>query len=95
MKPAMSRLVSGARVGDMKEVVRQSSIDVELYHLLKMPPSELLGVSTTAATALNELGIETIFDLSTSNLFASACAAMEMSNSVHHPGVLELHLATC
>lgn len=59
------------RAGDMKEVVRHSSADIELYELLKKPSSELLGVSTTAATALNELGIETIFDLGTSNLFAS------------------------
>ena len=37
------------RVGDLKEVVRHSSVDIELYELLRKPPSELLGVSTNSS----------------------------------------------
>jgi hypothetical protein len=65
----------------MLESVRASSSELELHELLKKPTTELLGVSAAAAAVLANLGIKTIFDLGTSNLFASARAAMEMSQT--------------
>lgn len=60
------------------DVVRASSAGLELQDVLKQSTSQLLGVSDGAATVLSKVGIKTIFDLGTSNLFASARAVMEM-----------------
>jgi hypothetical protein len=65
---------------ELKELIRSSSATLELNELLKKSPKELLGVSPSAVVSLEELGIKTIFDLGTSNLFASARAAMAMVN---------------
>jgi hypothetical protein len=65
----------------LSNFMRVSSADLELHELLKKPCSELLGVSAAAADVLGKEGIKTIFDLGTSNLFASARAAMEMAQA--------------
>jgi hypothetical protein len=62
----------------LAESVRASSSDLDLHVLLRKSPSELLGVSETAAAALKKVGIGTIFDLGTSYLFAAARAATEL-----------------
>src|SRR5262245_56529361 len=59
-------------VFDIGEAVRGESAKGSLSEILKLPTKELLGVSEDAASALRELGIETIFDLGASNLFATA-----------------------
>jgi outer membrane protein OmpA-like peptidoglycan-associated protein len=64
----------------LKDLVRSSYAELELNELLKKPPSVLLGVSPTAGAALAKVGIKTVFDLGTSNLFAAARTAVTMKN---------------
>jgi hypothetical protein len=57
------------------EFVRSTSAHLDVPELLKQPLTELLAVSPAAAAALAPLGIETVFDLGCSRLFADARAA--------------------
>ncbi|MBT2305007.1 DUF2272 domain-containing protein [Variovorax paradoxus] len=50
---------------------------LELHEILIRPTDVLLGVTANAANALKEVGIETVFDLGSSWLFANARAAAE------------------
>ena len=45
------------------ESVRSPSADLSLRELLEQPVTELLGVGQDAATALQSIGVQTIFDL--------------------------------
>lgn len=45
--------------------------------VLQLPASNLMGVSQDAADALKNIGVQTIFDLGSSWLFANALAAIE------------------
>jgi hypothetical protein len=66
------------RFGDL---VRASSVHLSLRELLQQPVTELLGVDPDAGTALKALGIETVFDLGSSVLFAEASAALAAAAS--------------
>ncbi|MBM4256797.1 MAG: hypothetical protein FJ147_12980 [Deltaproteobacteria bacterium] len=66
---------------DSREFIRASSSTLELSAILVQPTLELLGVSVAAANALAEVGIKTIFDLGTSNLFATAASVLSMTAS--------------
>ena len=57
------------------QYVRASSASLSLVDLLQRPVTELLGVGTDAGTALGQIGVETIFDLGSSAVFAAAAAA--------------------
>ncbi len=61
--------------------IRTTSAKLEMQELLKKPVSELLGVSALAANALKKIGISTIFDLGTSNVFATARTVLGLKNS--------------
>lgn len=61
--------------------VRASSSQLSVRELLQQPVSELLGVTQGAATALGSLGIDTIFDLGSSTIFAQASAALAALSS--------------
>jgi hypothetical protein len=54
------------------EFVRSTSAHLDIPELLKQPVTELLAVAPAAATALAPFGINTIFDLGCSRLFADA-----------------------
>lgn len=58
-----------------RESVRASSSHMDTSELLKQPVTELLGVTSAAAEALQPLGIETVFDLGCSWIFANARTA--------------------
>ncbi|MHC2148652.1 hypothetical protein [Pseudomonas sp. 210_17 TE3656] len=59
-------------MNDERGFVRSTSAHLDVPALLKQPLTELLAVSPDAATALQSLGIQTIFDLGCSRLFADA-----------------------
>lgn len=61
--------------------VKGSSAELSVAQLLQQPISELLGVSPDATTQLRDLGIETIFDLGSSSLFARAASALAASRT--------------
>jgi hypothetical protein len=60
---------------DARGFVRSTSEHLDTSELLKQPITELLAVSQEAAGALSPFGIETIFDLGCSRLFADARVA--------------------
>jgi hypothetical protein len=64
-------------VGDS---VRAAEAELELQELLRARPTALLGVSGGAADALDQVGIRTVFDLATSQLFAAARAASRLGD---------------
>jgi hypothetical protein len=70
-----------AVAGRFDDSVRASSATLSLRELLQQPATELLGVDADAATALKAVGIETIFDLGSSMLFAEASAALAAAAS--------------
>ena len=57
------------------EYLRSDSTELELGDALRQPTTKLLGVSAAASTALEAIGISTVFDLGTASLFATARAA--------------------
>ena len=59
----------------LAESLRSDVAGLELADALKEPVSKLLGVTEEAETALQALGIATIFDLGAASLFATARAA--------------------
>jgi len=59
-------------MSDLMSLVRASSRTLPLADILRGSPQELLGVSTPALAALKILEINTVFDLSTSQVFAAA-----------------------
>lgn len=59
-------------MNDTREFVHSTSAHLDTPELLKQPVTELLAVAPVAATALALLGINTIFDLGCSRLFADA-----------------------
>jgi hypothetical protein len=61
-----------------------------LDEALQLPVSALLGVTDGAAEALKKIGVETIFDLGSSWLFANASAAIEPATGA--PGFSTTHL---
>ncbi|GAA5069759.1 hypothetical protein GCM10025759_06930 [Lysobacter panacisoli] len=61
-----------------------------LDEVLQKPTSALFGVSDAAATALKRIGVETVFDLGASWLFANAAAAMALDSA--EPGTSGTHL---
>jgi hypothetical protein len=61
--------------------VRSSSADLSLNQLLQQPVTELLGVGTEAGAALGSIGVETIFDLGSSSVFAQAASALAAAAS--------------
>jgi hypothetical protein len=60
--------------------VRSGSAGLALDEALQEPVSALLGVTSRAAEALLKIGVETVFDLGSSWLFANAAAAIEASS---------------
>jgi hypothetical protein len=65
---------------DVSQYVRAEHKHVELLEALKLPVSALLGVSDAAATALSDLGIETVFDFGSAWLFTNARAAAQAAS---------------
>lgn len=63
---------------------------LSLDEVLQKPTSALFGVSDDAATALRRVGVETVFDLGASWLFANAAAAMALASA--EPGTSGTHL---
>lgn len=61
-----------------------------LDEILQKPTSALFGVSDAAATALKRVGVETVFDLGASWLFANAASAMTLDSA--EPGASGTHL---
>jgi hypothetical protein len=61
--------------------VHATSADLSLLELLQQPVTELLGVSQDAATALKPIGVQTIFDLGSSAVFAQAASAVAAASS--------------
>lgn len=57
------------------DYLRSDSSELELRDALRQPTTKLLGVSAAAGTALQAIGITTIFDLGAASLFATARAA--------------------
>ena len=56
---------------------------VPLAEVLSKPVTALLGVTTDAAAALADIGVETVFDLALSRVFA---AAVELVRAATDPG---------
>jgi hypothetical protein len=63
------------------ESVRLSSTNLSPRELLEQPVTELLGVGPEAATALQSIDIETIFDLGSSAAFAQASSVLAAASS--------------
>ncbi|WP_157790211.1 hypothetical protein [Bradyrhizobium japonicum] len=63
------------------ESVRSSSSNLSLRELLEQPVTELLGVGQDAAAALAGIGVNTIFDLGSSSVFAQASSALAAATS--------------
>lgn len=63
------------------EFVRASSANLSAAELLQQPVTELIGVGNDAGTALAAIGIDTIFDLGSSSVFAAASAVLAASRS--------------
>jgi hypothetical protein len=62
-------------MSDISHYLRSDYAGMELYEILHQPLSALLGVDADAVNALKEIGIESVFDLGGSWLFANASAA--------------------
>jgi hypothetical protein len=75
---------------DLMSLVRASSRTLPLADILRGSPQELLGVSTPALAALKVLEINTVFDLSTSQVFAAAtklvAAASDKTSAIYQFG---------
>lgn len=54
------------------EFLGSTSSDLEMPEVPTRPVRDLLGVSVDAAAALSDLGVRRVFDLDSSNVFASA-----------------------
>jgi hypothetical protein len=63
------------------DLVRSTSAELNLNLLLQQPVTELMGVSQDAASELHALGIETIFDLGSSSVFARAASALAAAST--------------
>ena len=68
-------------MSDYSDLLRASAAALDMHELLKKPATVLLGVSAAAAAALEKVGIKTVFDLGTSNLFATARAVNEIGKT--------------
>jgi hypothetical protein len=62
---------------EVSDYLRTEYAGSELHEVLSQPTHVLLGVNPAAANALKEIGIETVFDLGSSWLFANARVAAE------------------
>jgi hypothetical protein len=75
---------------DLMSLVRASSRTLPLADILRGSPQELLGVSTPALASLKTLEINTVFDLSTSQVFAAAtkivAAASDKTSAIYQFG---------
>jgi hypothetical protein len=65
----------------LAESVRSTSASLSPRELLEQPVTELLGVGPEAATALQSIDIQTIFDLGSSATFAQASSALAAASS--------------
>src|SRR5438045_3768111 len=83
MKPLTS-------VDDPSELVQTDFQSLPLVEVLQKSPNALLGVSNAAATALENIGAKTIFDLALSRVFDAATqltdAAENASNALNRFG---------
>jgi hypothetical protein len=61
--------------------LRLSHADLGLHEVLQHPVSVLLGVDADAAAALDSVGIQSVFDLGSSMLFAQAASAIASASS--------------
>ena len=61
--------------------LRSPHTSLSLLEALQLPASALLGVDDDAATALSSVGINSIFDLGTSALFAQAATAAGLASA--------------
>ncbi len=64
-----------------KQFVRSSSVNLSLREILQQPVTELQGVGTEAATALERIHVRTIFDLGSSAIFGQGSAACSAADS--------------
>ncbi|MFG0320173.1 MAG: hypothetical protein ACF8XB_23070, partial [Planctomycetota bacterium JB042] len=62
-------------------VLRSGGGSFDTTEILARPTRDLLGVSEAAARTLADLGIESVFDLGASHLFAAARAVLEFSRA--------------
>lgn len=63
------------------ESVRSASARLSLAELLQQPVAQLIGVGPEAETALQDIGVRTIFDLGSSSVFANASAVLAATSS--------------
>ena len=61
--------------------LRSANTGLSILEALQLPTSALLGVDSSAAAALADVGIRTVFDLGTSALFAQASMAATLTGS--------------
>ena len=62
---------------DIYALVKTEHQGIPLSDLLRKPTTALLGVNTAAAGALKSFGVNTVFDLATSDLFDNARKILE------------------
>ncbi len=75
---------------DVTDHLKAEFQGLSLDEALQLPTSALLGVSNAAALALRRIGVDTLFDLGASWLFANATAAMAVATA--EPGTSAAHL---
>lgn len=77
-------------LNDIYDFVRSTARSVPSSDLLRQPVGILLGVNSVASAALQKLGINSIFDLASSNIFDNAtkivAAATEPQSSIYRYG---------
>jgi hypothetical protein len=66
---------------DPTEFLRQDHPDADLHEVLRGPVDALAGVSAEAVAALAQVGVESVFDLATSTLFALAQEAADATET--------------
>lgn len=64
--------------------LKTNALGSELSDILQQPLTILLGVNAASASALKDIGIETVFDLGASWLFANAASVSETNDLNHH-----------
>jgi hypothetical protein len=68
---------------DMQRVVKSAYDQLEPTQLLRAPVTALLGVADEAAAPLQQLGIDSVFDLATAAVFNDALRLSEPSAALH------------
>lgn len=77
-------------MSDVSDHLKAGFHGLSLDEALQLPTSALLGVSDAATLALKRIGVQTLFDLGASWLFANASTAM--ANATAEPGTSDAHL---